>query len=87
MPAKDVSYLELRVYAREQGEERTWRVAGCGRAQEPRDWMPPAGSKLRRFRVALMPEHIELRRDPILLRIICTAKHIAGLPQAGWCPQ
>jgi hypothetical protein len=37
--------------------------------------------------VALMPEHIELRRDPTLLRIICAAKHIAGLPQAGWCPQ
>jgi hypothetical protein len=136
MLARDVSYLELRVYVGEQGEERTWHVAGCGRAPEPRDWKPPAGSALRRFGVAsadyrrlktlldspsgnsvspfmnsgpgvgdyeieiyrasgiqrisvvaLMPEHIELRRDPTLLRIICAAKHIAGLPQAGWCPQ
>jgi len=136
VPAKDVSYSELRVFASEQGEERTWRVAGCS-ATDLRNWKAPAaGSKLRKFRlsgseyqrlkallnspnviglssfmnagpgvgdyeveiyrasgvqrisvVALMPEHVELRRDPTLLHLICAAKQIAARSQPGWCPR
>src|SRR5262245_2768914 len=134
--SNDVSFSELRVFAREQGEERTWRVAGCTSATDPRDWTAPSGSKLRKFRVAppeyqrlkalldsssvnnltsfmnagpgvgdyeieisrpsgvqrisvvaLMPEHVELRRDPTLLRLICAAKQIAAIPRPSWCPR
>jgi hypothetical protein len=130
----NVSYSELRVFVTEQAEERTWRVSGCSSAPDPRDWTVPAGSKLRKFRlapseyqrfkalletpnvnglssfmnagpgvadyeieiyrasgvqrisvVALMPEHVELRRDPTLLRLICAAKQLGALPQRSWC--
>ena len=133
---KDVSYSELRVFADAQAEQHTWRAAGCTGATDSRDWKPPAGSKLRKFRlappeyqrlralldspsvnslssfmnagpgvgdyeveidrpsglqrisvVALMPEHVELRRDPTLLRLICAAKQIADMPQPSWCPR
>jgi hypothetical protein len=37
--------------------------------------------------VALMPEHVELRRDPTLLRLICAAKQLSVVPQPSWCPR
>jgi hypothetical protein len=35
--------------------------------------------------VSLLPEHVELRRDPTLLRLICAAKQVAGIPEPRWC--
>jgi len=133
--AKDLSFSELRIFDGGDAEERTWNIAACGNPANARDWTPPSGSKLRKFRVtsaeyqrfrqflddpnvvrltsflnagpgvgdyelavyrvsgtqripvmALMPDHVDLRRDPTLLRLICGAKRIAGVPEPGWCP-
>ena|SRR5258708_834984 len=36
--------------------------------------------------VSLLPNHVELQRNPTLLRVICRAKDIAGDERPRWCP-
>lgn len=34
---------------------------------------------------ALLPSHVEYRKDPTLLQLVCGAKKIAGLTLPAWC--